>query len=85
MGKYMKDDEDEITELEGAGIVNLKGLNKALAFTVDCNARYVHADPEKGCSIATTFDNCVPTRRLGKALPSEVPTSTISKSELTTK
>lgn len=35
-----------------AGIVNLKGLNKALAFTVDCNARYVHADPEKGCSIA---------------------------------
>tara|TARA_R110002050_G_scaffold42867_2_gene103033 strand:+ start:314 stop:2554 length:2241 start_codon:yes stop_codon:yes gene_type:complete len=35
-----------------AGIVNLKGLNKALAFTVDCNARYVHADPEKGCAIA---------------------------------
>ncbi len=35
-----------------AGIVNLKGINKALAFTVDCNARYVHADPEKGCSIA---------------------------------
>lgn len=35
-----------------AGIVNLKGLNKALAFTVDCNARYVHADPEAGCSIA---------------------------------
>ena len=35
-----------------AGIINLKGLQKALAFTVDCNARYVHADPEKGCSIA---------------------------------
>ncbi len=35
-----------------AGIVNLKGLNKALAFTVDCNARYVNADPEVGCSIA---------------------------------
>jgi phosphoribosylformylglycinamidine synthase len=35
-----------------AGIVNLKGTNKALALTVDCNARYVHADPEKGCSIA---------------------------------
>lgn len=35
-----------------AGIVNLKGLNKALAFTVDCNARYVHADPEQGCAIA---------------------------------
>lgn len=35
-----------------AGIVNLKGLKKALAFTVDCNARYVHADPEAGCAIA---------------------------------
>ncbi|KAA3650830.1 MAG: phosphoribosylformylglycinamidine synthase subunit PurL [Bacteroidetes bacterium] len=35
-----------------AGVVNLKGLNKALAFTVDCNARYVHADPEVGCAIA---------------------------------
>ncbi len=37
-----------------AGIVNLKGLKKALAFTVDCNARYVHADPEKGCAIAVS-------------------------------
>jgi phosphoribosylformylglycinamidine synthase len=35
-----------------AGIVNLKGIKKALAFTVDCNARYVHADPEEGCAIA---------------------------------
>ena len=35
-----------------AGIVNLKGFDKALAFTVDCNARYVHADPEAGCAIA---------------------------------
>jgi len=35
-----------------AGIVNLKGTNKALALTVDCNSRYVHADPEKGCAIA---------------------------------
>lgn len=35
-----------------AGIVNVKGTNKALAMTVDCNSRYVHADPEKGCSIA---------------------------------
>lgn len=35
-----------------AGIVNIKGLNKALAFTVDCNARYVHANPEEGCAIA---------------------------------
>ena len=35
-----------------AGVVNIKGMDKALAFTVDCNARYVHADPEKGCAIA---------------------------------
>ncbi len=35
-----------------AGIVNLKGTNKALALAVDCNARYVHADPETGCAIA---------------------------------
>jgi len=35
-----------------AGIVNLKGSKKALAFTVDCNARYVYADPEEGCAIA---------------------------------
>ena len=35
-----------------AGIINLKGLDKALAATVDCNARYVHADPEEGTAIA---------------------------------
>lgn len=35
-----------------AGIVNVKGTDKALALTVDCNSRYVHADPELGCSIA---------------------------------
>lgn len=35
-----------------AGVVNLKGSKKALAFTVDCNARYVNADPEEGCAIA---------------------------------
>jgi phosphoribosylformylglycinamidine synthase subunit PurL len=35
-----------------AGIVNVKGTDKALALTVDCNSRYVHADPEKGCAIA---------------------------------
>ncbi len=35
-----------------AGIVNLKGTNKALVLTVDCNARYVQADPETGCAIA---------------------------------
>ena len=35
-----------------AGIVNIKDSNKALAMCVDCNSRYVHADPEKGTSIA---------------------------------
>jgi phosphoribosylformylglycinamidine synthase len=35
-----------------AGVVNLKGTNKALAMTVDCNARMVNADPEEGCAMA---------------------------------
>lgn len=35
-----------------AGIVNIKGTNKALAMTVDCNSRMVHADPEQGCAMA---------------------------------
>ena len=37
-----------------AGIVNIKGTNKALAMTVDCNSRYVNADPEIGTMIAVT-------------------------------
>ncbi|MEM9673321.1 MAG: phosphoribosylformylglycinamidine synthase subunit PurL [Bacteroidota bacterium] len=35
-----------------AGVVRIKGMDKAIAVTVDCNARYVHADPEIGCAIA---------------------------------
>jgi phosphoribosylformylglycinamidine synthase len=35
-----------------AGIANIKGTNTALALTVDCNARYVHADPKTGTAIA---------------------------------
>lgn len=35
-----------------AAIVNIKGSKKALAMTVDCNSRYVNADPEVGCAIA---------------------------------
>jgi phosphoribosylformylglycinamidine synthase subunit PurL len=35
-----------------AAIVNIKSSNKAIALTVDCNARYVHADPFTGASIA---------------------------------
>lgn len=35
-----------------AAVVNLKDTERALAMTVDCNARYVYADPEKGTMIA---------------------------------
>ena len=35
-----------------AGVVNVKGTNKALALTVDCNSRYVKANPEIGTMIA---------------------------------
>lgn len=37
-----------------AGVYNLKGTNKALVMTVDCNSRYVHADPEIGTMIAVS-------------------------------
>src|SRR5690606_16070878 len=35
-----------------AAVVSIKGTDKAIALTVDCNSRYVYADPEKGCAIA---------------------------------
>jgi phosphoribosylformylglycinamidine synthase subunit PurL len=35
-----------------AAVVDVRGTKKALALTVDCNSRYVHADPETGCAIA---------------------------------
>ena len=37
-----------------ASVVNLRGTEKALALTVDCNARYVKADPKIGCAIAVS-------------------------------
>ena len=37
-----------------AGIINIKGTNKALAMSVDCNSRFVHADPEIGCAMAVS-------------------------------
>jgi phosphoribosylformylglycinamidine synthase II len=37
-----------------AAVVNLKGSNKALVMTVDCNGRYVKADPEIGAQIAVS-------------------------------
>lgn len=35
-----------------AAVVSVKGTDKAIALTVDCNSRYVNADPETGCAIA---------------------------------
>ncbi len=37
-----------------AGVVNIKGTDKALAMSVDCNSRYVNADPEIGTAIAVS-------------------------------
>ena len=35
-----------------AGVALIKGSHKGIAMSVDCNSRYVHADPEIGTSIA---------------------------------
>lgn len=35
-----------------AAIVNIKGSDRALALTVDCNSRYIKNDPEMGTAIA---------------------------------
>ena len=35
-----------------AAVVRIKGTHKAIAITVDCNGRYVHADPRQGGAIA---------------------------------
>jgi phosphoribosylformylglycinamidine synthase subunit PurL len=37
-----------------AAVVRIKGTKKALALTVDCNSRYVHADAYKGGAIAVS-------------------------------
>lgn len=37
-----------------AAVVNVKGTDKAIAMTVDCNSRYVNADPEIGTMIAVS-------------------------------
>jgi phosphoribosylformylglycinamidine synthase len=37
-----------------ASIVHIKGTKKGLAITVDCNSRYVYADPYKGAQIAVS-------------------------------
>jgi len=35
-----------------AAIVRVHGTDQAISITVDCNSRYVNADPEEGCAIA---------------------------------
>lgn len=35
-----------------AAVVAVKETDKAIVITVDCNSRYVYADPQKGCAIA---------------------------------
>jgi len=35
-----------------AAVVAVKGTDKAIVITVDCNSRYVYADPQKGTAIA---------------------------------
>ena len=37
-----------------AAVVNLKGTEKSLFMTVDCNSKYVHADPQVGAMIAVS-------------------------------
>lgn len=37
-----------------AAVIDVRGTDKALALTVDCNSRYVYGDAETGCAIAVT-------------------------------
>ncbi|WP_106494679.1 phosphoribosylformylglycinamidine synthase subunit PurL [Lentibacillus sp. Marseille-P4043] len=41
-----------VTPGSDAAIVRVKGTNKALAITTDCNSRYIYLDPETGGKIA---------------------------------
>jgi phosphoribosylformylglycinamidine synthase len=36
----------------GAGVVRVKGTNRALALSTDCNARFVYLDPYRGAQLA---------------------------------
>ncbi|WP_174615844.1 phosphoribosylformylglycinamidine synthase subunit PurL [Virgibacillus ihumii] len=41
-----------VTPGSDAAVVRIKGTNKALAITTDCNSRYIYLDPEAGGKIA---------------------------------
>jgi len=43
-----------VNDPSDAAIVNVKGTNKNIVITVDCNSRYVKANPEVGCMIAVS-------------------------------
>ncbi len=43
-----------VNDPSDAAVVNVKGTNKNIVITVDCNSRYVKADPEVGCMIAVS-------------------------------
>ena len=41
-----------VNEPADASVVRIHGTDKAISVVVDCNSRYVHADPEQGAAIA---------------------------------
>lgn len=41
-----------VTPGSDAAVVRIKGTDKALAITTDCNSRYIYLDPEEGGKIA---------------------------------
>lgn len=49
---YMAKNNTVVAPGSDAGVVRIRGTNKALAMTVDCNSRYLYLDPEIGGKIA---------------------------------
>lgn len=49
---YMSQGNTVVAPGSSAGVVRIRGKNKALAMTVDCNSRYLYLDPEVGGKIA---------------------------------
>ncbi len=45
-------DNTVVNDATSAPVVRIKGTQKGLSMTVDCNSRYVNADPEEGTAIA---------------------------------
>ena len=49
---YMVQTNTVVPPGQGAAVVRIRGTNKALAATIDCNSRYVYLDPCEGGKIA---------------------------------